>query len=662
MLIPVFLLIATVLGSTVGIYAILMTDKKKREKNRPRQKKLPQTTKAYDFLYNNFLTRDAFRGVVEQLSSLSIFNFQEIRILSVRYYTRSLAASVAVVFAGIIFLRELIAVLLIIVFAIVLHTTLIDKMLDKLHTRLLKELSTALSSVHGAYTRLGNVPDAINECEKGKYLQKAFDRIHLILTSNESEELLDEFYRTVPFQMLQTFAGVCYLLNDIGDEYSPDGQSSFKTSIHLLKNEVDLEIRKITKRNLLFGSLAYMPLVPIPALGALRAFFIANIPGTASFYNGLMGYVSQTVIILAALFGYWMISQMNGMEAVSYNDRAETIDKLSRLRWFKPIVKHILPKKMRIRHNIEALLKGALSRKDITYIYTSKVLISFITFVFVLLVMLIFTYTAKDYIRDSVSTVSLLGSANIEAQYAEQLRILDEEVLAQDRVPRGHDLEVLIKARFPQMSAMDQQEQVDRVEKKYVNYHNTYFRWWYVVIAYGLSAVAWFVPEMLVSMRRRVVMTEAEEDVLQMQTMLSILMYTNLDTLSTLWWLGKQSRVHKAALVYAYHEYPSDPEKALNRLKDKSPLPEFHNIVSKLLSTIYQISLAEAFSELISEREHLLAIREMVYENAIGKRRMLASPIARAPLMLCVVLYALAPIVLLAGTEFLKIYRELMGG
>jgi hypothetical protein len=428
----------------------------------------------------------------------------------------------------------------------------------------------------------------------------------------------------------------------------------------LLKNEVDLEIRKITKRNLLFGNLAYLPLTPIPAIGLLRAFFIANIPGTANFYNGLGGYVVQTLIILFALFGYWMISQMNCTSVVSYDDRLEIVNNMQQRRWFKPVLKNIVPKKLKVRRRVEMLLRGALSRKDVPYLYTSKALCSLVAFVFVLLILLIFTYTGKEYVYNSVATVSLLGSANIEAAYAKQLKSMDDEMLSLPALPRAHDVLVVVKGRFPLMTAMDQQEQVDRVQEKYATYHNTYFRWWFVLIAYLIAWVAWFAPELIVSMRRRIIMSEAEEDVLQMQTMLSILMYTNLDTLSVLWWLAKQSRIHKNALVFAYHEYPSDPEKALNRLKDKSPLPEFHSIVERLLSTVSQISLAEAFSELIAEREHMLAIREMVYEKVIGQRRALASPISRAPLIACALGYTLLPIALLAFAEFAKIYSQLM--
>lgn len=51
-------------------------------------------------------------------------------------------------------------------------------------------------------------------------------------------------------------------------------------------------------------------------------------------------------------------------------------------------------------------------------------------------------------------------------------------------------------------------------------------------------------------------------------------------TMEALYWLARQSRIYQTAIYFAYHEYPSDPELALNRLKDKSSLPEFQQIRS----------------------------------------------------------------------------------
>lgn len=104
-------------------------------------------------------------------------------------------------------------------------------------------------------------------------------------------------------------------------------------------------------------------------------------------------------------------------------------------------------------------------------------------------------------------------------------------------------------------------------------------------------------------------------------------------TMEALYWLARQSRIYQTAIYFAYHEYPSDPELALNRLKDKSSLPEFQQICERLLSTISQVTIREAFSDLESERDQMLSIREMVQNNALERKRRQCSPISRAPLL-----------------------------
>ncbi len=155
-------------------------------------------------------------------------------------------------------------------------------------------------------------------------------------------------------------------------------------------------------------------------------------------------------------------------------------------------------------------------------------------------------------------------------------------------------------------------------------------------------------------MRIRLLKTESEEDVLQLQTIITILMNTSVDTMETLYWLQRQSRTHRNALIDAYHEYPSDPELALYRLKSKVTLPDFKRMVDKLFLTIHQISLADAFSDLISERAHVLRIREITQQTILKKKRSLVSPLALIPLALTAICYILLPLGILGIKEFMK--------
>ncbi|MFR9256949.1 MAG: hypothetical protein ACLVJ6_16430, partial [Merdibacter sp.] len=115
----------------------------------------------------------------------------EIRTLAIQYYTQTLGLSLVLVFVGIIVFRDVTAVLLCIVFALVIYQSLITKKVDTTHFLVLKEFSATLSSIRESYTLMGNIPDAINECTKGKFLQKSMDKIYLILTATDSEERLE---------------------------------------------------------------------------------------------------------------------------------------------------------------------------------------------------------------------------------------------------------------------------------------------------------------------------------------------------------------------------------------------------------------------------------------------------------------------------------------
>jgi hypothetical protein len=235
---------------------------------------------------------------------------------------------------------------------------------------------------------------------------------------------------------------------------------------------------------------------------------------------------------------------------------------------------------------------------------------------------------------------------------------MDAAFMAMGKLPSDQIIKENIGAVLPKLSQFDQLEQVDRVKKKFVSYKGYTFHWWFVLIAYACGIAGWFVPELQLKLRAFLVKTEAEEDVLQLQTIITMLRDTNVDTLDVLYWLERNSVIHKDALLYAYHEYPSDPEKALNRLKSKSTIPDFLSICDKLINTIYQVSLAEAFSNLVTQRNHVMKIREMVQKESIKKKRRIASPLAMAALIVLVIMLVIAPIGILGYQQFVNTMEE----
>ena len=94
-------------------------------------------------------------------------------------------------------------------------------------------------------------------------------------------------------------------------------------------------------------------------------------------------------------------------------------------------------------------------------------------------------------------------------------------------------------------------------------------------------------------------------------------------------------------------------------MKSKVNIAEFQNMCDKLISTINYVSLHDAFADLVTERQHVMQIREMVQENTIAKKRNIASPLAMAPLFILVIGYVLLPVGILGVQEFMKAFAEM---
>lgn len=656
-LIPILIVLGIVGMVAFMFIAVAMSE---NQKYKPVSGDLAKQAKRYNFFNENFLTRKTFRKIVEQLASLSIYSTLEVRKLAIKYYTRSAAMSALVVILGIVIYRDLVAVALCIELAIIMFQALIVNSLDVAHKRIINEFSYMLASLRESYTVTGNIPDAVSECNKGKHLQQAMDKIYLILTSTDADDLLEDFYLSVPFPMLQTLAGLCYLMNDAGDEKDDSGQSAFKTAVTLIKDECDADVRHFTRQHEMFKYVQVIPLIPPLAAGVLRYFVTIEMPGASSIYNGMYGYLCQVVAIIAAAVGFWYVGHVTSPSTIRRRDRSELIDKFVFWKPLQGIVKNIMPKYGKQIRGLENRINAAVSSKDIRYIYTAKVMASVLTCVGVFIAIMLFTTTSRTFIYNNIKTSSLAaGNNKITVEDAGYWHEIDNKVMASKEPPREHDLRVTISKYFPVITAMDMSDQCSRIISKYAKYHGLKFRWWYLLIVFGGSVASWYAQDLALWLRARRVKWDEEEDVLQIQTMLAVLRYTNLTTLDALFWMARQSRLYKSALLFAYYEYPSDPELAITRLSDKSRLPAFKLICQRLLNTVSDITIREAFSDLESERHHMLSVRETIQKSLLERQRKTCSPFVRAPLYIVAVGYFVVPILILAVTSGLDMLKQI---
>lgn len=615
-----------------------------------KRKKLNQ----FNFLDNFFLTRGGIRKIFGRVSELSVYTGAEARIITLKFYLSSLRMMTILFLVSAFVFKDLFNVLLVMTFAVVMKTMMVDKQIDKEHYKLLNQLLETLSSVRQSYLRLGSIPDAISEASVKPYLQRAFDEVYLILTATDSEERLEALLEASPFRIVQTFAVVCHLINKTGDSKDKNGSSNFIQAIDMLESEVRLEVRRLHLMKKKFSMISYLPIAPLVAIKGVEVFFSGTIPGTTAIYNGPLGYFSKVAIVLIAMINYVIIIKLNSAIPVKRDDRSGFGSSMLDFKRWSNFIGKLTPKKVRKVARKEKALKGALSMLDMKTLYSIKVINASIAFLAAIFVLFFATNLGKEFIWGSVQEASLVAGEPLTIEEVAERQRMDE--IYMNTFPQLDERETLkfVDQYLSDLPEFDRQAQARRLTVKYEEYYNTYFHWWYILIAYGFALIGWMSPELGLKGRAWILKTEATEDVLQLQTLIAILMNTNIDTLDTIYWMTKNSRVHRRLLMDCYHEYPGDPRLALERLKSKVSLPEFKRLVDKLVLTIHQITLAEAFSDLANEREHVLRMREVAQNAAIESKRAVASPLAQAPLYLLAVLFILVPMAILGVREFMS--------
>lgn len=641
---------------------MLMTKKKKRKSKSLKKRLFIKTSthlKLYNIISRNYLTRKSTKRLYNQISELSIFNSIESRVMCVKVFIISNLISWGTVLISTLLFKDLFIILIMIAYSVVIKEVLVGKQLDKLHYKLYLQLSDALSSLRQMYMQKNSVTEALAEVEAGNLVARPLAEIYSVLTSINISEKLEDFYSSSPLKIIQTLAGICAAIQDTGDTRLENGLSNFVSSLSMISNEVNLEIRRLSLQRSQFGWLELLPILPIFIMAPIKNFFINEVPGTAVIYNGFFGYMSMIVTIFVSIIAFKIITSITRPVPIRYDDREYIDKKLLENRKIKRFVRSLRPINPKKLNKKLMLLKSSISRMNLDFLYLRKFYFSIGVFILILVTIIMSLQLSREFLKTSVQTFNIMGGKKLSAYEIKAMQNIDNMFLKSKGNIDDKDLENELLKSFPNFKSDEIKEQMKRIKEKQIRIGNLKFSYIMFWIALLAAFVAWQIPDLQLKLRGWLIKAESQEDCLQLQTIIGIMMNTQIDTLELLDWLSKHSRVFRPIIIDAYHEYASDPQKALEKLKNKGNIAEFKHLIDKLILTIHQISIAEAFADIMSEREHLLRMREIAQTKSIETKRSAMSPIAVSTTALVVGLYFIAPILMVAITQFSDILKDL---
>lgn len=645
--------IPIMLAMTIIAYIYINYVEKKKHKNEAKQLKHKGSTKHSFWLYKIYSKTPILNRYYYRLFKRMEIQFpadtMAVRKQTVSVMTKALLISGALMALVVITCKGDVFFIMAGVFMIyVMFTYFINNMADKIEGKLLHQLGDFITDVRHYYASTGDVADAIYDTlddvpyEIGLHVS----RIHAIINSVHMQEEVDKYSDIAPNKYIMTFVAICASIKEYGDKELENGQSLFLTNINYLKDEINVELLKRQRNAFLFSGLVLLTLLPMFFIKPIEMWGISNIPEMADFYTGSGGTISMAVIFAATLLTYNMIITLK-------DGKVQELKEYKIINWIikrVPFVNEVTT--MIINHNYSKAKRTEDQLKmvgdNISYkgFLVKRALYALLMIIAVNVIIFIAEDRSKENLLNDFSET--MSSSIVPT---EEFRTGLQEI--------ARDYTVMYKKYYPEeipRAELEEQIRVEReVSRTYIpaivdeillrlgEYHNVYYKWWFLFIVIAGALAGWYTPVLLLKYEMSIVMMNMEDEVIQFQTLVLILMHVDgilVDTI--LEWMERFAFCFKDSIQECIINLEHSTQEALTKMKNRETFPPFRRYVDNLLA-VEDEDVESAFREIEVDREYYKEKRKQDNEIVSTSKAEKGKLIAFVPLFATLGLYLILP-------------------
>lgn len=196
--------------------------------------------------------------------------------------------------------------------------------------------------------------------------------------------------------------------------------------------------------------------------------------------------------------------------------------------------------------------------------------------------------------------------------------------------------------------------QVDKV-KININAILLYF----IFLAAG-AIFGWFVQDFILLYQEKLMKIEVEEEISQLQMVLSNLIHIKqINVFELLDWMELFSIHLKNHIQRCIVNYDSGAQQALEELSFRISNPNFDQIVSNLILASSELSIAEAFDDLETEKSFYIENRKLNNEKIIQKKQWIGQTVGFMPLYFLLLVFLTIPMIVSSLTQMQVYFRQL---
>ena len=563
--------------------------------------------------------------------------------------------------------NDLYMTLIILVGIIIVAEKVIDITITSVSNKILRQMPEAFTTLRHAFHEHGMVDEALSDTideMSEKEIAPQLKRIRDAIVSDQPEVELERYYDTAPNRFLKLFAGISFLTFELGDRKVAD-TSIYLKNLNNILNEIYLEILKQDKLKSTFRSLTIIAVVPLIFIKPLESWATGSFAALSNFYNSSIGFVMETLIIVSIFMSYLLLRVLRDDGEEIKFDRVSRIkwqDKLYKIDFIRIIIDAFKTKSHTAKYKKEVnLIKDTNSYLTIEWLYVNKFAYAFVGFVLTILLILNMNLITKNSAYTKLGNEFLsLGKLSEEDQAAAD-EIADFDLgYIEEYKNTGVTKEQLAEQLTDKSTGTVDNEAVDRIYDKINTVSNSYLKFWHVIIAMVVGAIAYYIPNISLYMKNSIRKMDKENEIMQFQSIILMLMHIDrVDVQTILEWLCRFSYAFREPIATCLNNYEAGAEQALEELKDSVPNKDFQRIIEQLESAVTRIPVKAAFDELETERAFFYEKRKDANENLVKRKASIGQVLGFTPMVLLIGGYLVAPLLIVSILQMLNYFGQM---
>lgn len=669
-------------------YNVTIYSPKKKKKQSDNKSKLLDI---YKFLMRVPLFNNHVRMVERQYSILFPNDQKEARKKTTTWILLSSAVSV-IVFALLMIFLGSIFMFVIGITSIVIFNTYITRMkIESEDIKLLKQFNSFMSDVRHFYFDSQMVDEAVNSAiEVAKPAARVHaERIAQIFTAPDLIEATQKYNNIVPNRFIKSFVALCVITIQYGDKKVKD-ESNFLLNLKNLKQEIYIEILKKQKLKSTFSMLVAITTAPVYTLDMIKKWAISNMPELDAFYNGTKGFLACLAVLAVTLIAYSAILRLKNMD-INPEDDHIILRWISKRRPFKPMLDNYMhanyAKMQRLDKDLKRIGQSITAR-----LFILQRMLTAIALFLVIVAGLAYTHTSnKARVLNNVNNIDSITSGATEdniaimrdsiVYYTTLYRfntILDSagEVVSESDsfFSNGRPVPIQTKTRRTFKPGDDPEVRTDgvlntatmtailesdkelksetlceatagEILKRIIEYNQEYIRWYEILAAIFAGFVGYYYPLIMKILQSVTIQRAMEDEVIQFQTIISMLVYIDRMTVDTVVeWMEEFGVIFKDSLTECMNRMNAGDADALDKLIEDEPFEMFDRVIENLKMSD-RIGVAKAFNEVDVERANYQDKRRQENEIEINDKGAMAQFVAMAPMSAVVMIYLIYPLI-----------------